>query len=50
MENNKKIAGMFHQIAALLDEQGVAFKPAAYRKGAQSCRRSAARCFERMEM
>lgn len=26
---------MFHQIAALLDEQGVAFKPAAYRKAAQ---------------
>lgn len=35
MENNKKIAGMFHQIAALLDEQGVAFKPASYRRGAQ---------------
>ena len=35
MENNKAIAGLLHQIAALLDEQGVAFKPAAYRKGAQ---------------
>ena len=35
MENNKAIAGMFRQIAALLDEQGVAFKPAAYRRGAQ---------------
>jgi len=35
VENNKAIAGMLHQIAALLDEQGVAFKPAAYRKGAQ---------------
>ncbi|MDA1208702.1 MAG: type-X family DNA polymerase [bacterium] len=35
MENNKVIASMFRQIAALLDEQGVAFKPAAYRRGAQ---------------
>jgi DNA polymerase (family X) len=35
MENNQKISSMFRQIAALLDEQGVAFKPAAYRKGAQ---------------
>lgn len=36
MEKNQKIAQMFHQIAALLDEQGVAFKPAAYRKAAQA--------------
>ncbi len=34
MENNKRIAQAFRQIAALLDEQGVAFKPAAYRKAA----------------
>ncbi len=35
MDNNKVIAGMLHQIGALLDEQGVAFKPAAYRRAAQ---------------
>lgn len=34
-ENNIAIAGKLRQIAVLLDEQGVAFKPAAYRKGAQ---------------
>jgi len=34
MENNKAIAGILRQIAVLLDEQGVAFKPAAYRKAA----------------
>lgn len=33
--NNKVIAQMFRQIAVLLDEQGVAFKPAAYRRAAQ---------------
>jgi len=35
MENNKNIAGMLRQIAALLAEQEVAFKPAAYRRAAQ---------------
>ncbi|MDB4978305.1 MAG: polymerase [Candidatus Peribacteria bacterium] len=35
MENNKRIASLFRQIAALLDEQGVAFKPNAYRRAAQ---------------
>ncbi|MDO8648478.1 MAG: nucleotidyltransferase domain-containing protein [Candidatus Peregrinibacteria bacterium] len=35
MENNKRLASLLRQIAALLDEQGVAFKPAAYRRGAQ---------------
>jgi DNA polymerase (family 10) len=35
VENNKKIAGLFRQMAALLAEQGVDFKPAAYRRGAQ---------------
>jgi len=35
MENNKVIAGMLRQIAALLAEQGVDFKPAAYRRAAQ---------------
>jgi len=35
MENNKAIAGLLHQIAALLQEQEVAFKPAAYRRAAQ---------------
>jgi len=35
MENNKVIAGMLRQIAALLAEQGVEFKPAAYRRAAQ---------------
>lgn len=34
-QNNARIAGMLRQIAALLDEQGVAFKPAAYRRAAQ---------------
>lgn len=35
MENNKRIAQLFRQMAALLDEQNVAFKPAAYRRAAQ---------------
>ncbi len=35
MENNKAIAGLLRQIAALLQEQGVDFKPAAYRRAAQ---------------
>src|SRR6476619_2666015 len=33
-ERNRQAAHMFRQIAALLDEQGVAFKPNAYRKAA----------------
>ncbi|MBI3618863.1 hypothetical protein HY213_02390 [Candidatus Peregrinibacteria bacterium] len=35
MEGNSPLAGQLRQIAALLDEQGVAFKPAAYRRAAQ---------------
>lgn len=35
MENNKVIAGQLRQIAALLSEQQVPFKPAAYRRAAQ---------------
>ncbi len=35
MENNKAISSKLNQIAALLQEQGVQFKPAAYRKAAQ---------------
>ncbi|TSC58917.1 MAG: DNA polymerase (family X) [Candidatus Peregrinibacteria bacterium Greene0416_19] len=35
MERNKRLAQLLRQIAALLDEQGVAFKPAAYRRAAQ---------------
>jgi len=35
VENNKKIAGLLRQIAALLEEQGVDFKPAAYRRAAK---------------
>jgi DNA polymerase (family 10) len=35
MENNQAIARQFRQIAALLQEQDVAFKPAAYRRAAQ---------------
>ena len=35
MENNKAIAGQLRQISALLVEQGVAFKPDAYRRAAQ---------------
>ncbi|MDD5041768.1 MAG: type-X family DNA polymerase [Candidatus Peribacteraceae bacterium] len=35
MENNRKIAVLLRQIAALLEEQGVAFKPAAYRHAAK---------------
>ena len=33
--HNKALAGKLRQIAALLDEQDVAFKPAAYRRAAQ---------------
>ena len=36
MENNKAIARLFRQIAALQQEEGVAFKPAAYRRAAQT--------------
>jgi DNA polymerase (family 10) len=36
VENNHRIAQMLRQIGALLDEQGVAFKPAAYRRAAQA--------------
>ncbi|MFH1443885.1 MAG: nucleotidyltransferase domain-containing protein [Candidatus Peregrinibacteria bacterium] len=35
MEHNRKIAVLLRQIAALLEEQGVAFKPAAYRRAAK---------------
>lgn len=35
MENNATIAGKLRQIAALLQEQNVQFKPAAYRRAAQ---------------
>ncbi|MDD4287175.1 MAG: type-X family DNA polymerase [Candidatus Peribacteraceae bacterium] len=35
MENNARIAVLLRQIAALLEEQGVAFKPAAYRRAAK---------------
>lgn len=35
MDHNHRLAQIFRQMAALLDEQGVAFKPAAYRRGAQ---------------
>lgn len=35
VSNNTAIAGMLRQIAVLLDEQNVAFKPAAYRRAAQ---------------
>ncbi len=36
MSVNADIANQLNQIAALLDEQGVAFKPAAYRRAAQT--------------
>ena len=36
MKNNKAIARLFRQIAALQQEEGVAFKPAAYRRAAQT--------------
>ncbi|MFH0770891.1 MAG: nucleotidyltransferase domain-containing protein [Candidatus Peregrinibacteria bacterium] len=36
MGNNTVIAGLLRQIAALLEEQGVRFKPAAYRRAAQT--------------
>lgn len=35
MSNNQAIASKLNQIAALLQEQGVQFKPAAYRRAAQ---------------
>ncbi len=35
MENNLVIAGKLRQIASLLAEQGIEFKPAAYRRAAQ---------------
>lgn len=35
MESNRKIAAHLRQIAALLEEQGVAFKPVAYRRAAK---------------
>lgn len=40
MEENRRIAQILRQIAALLDEQGVAFKPAAYRKAALTVEQS----------
>ncbi|TSC55672.1 MAG: DNA polymerase (family X) [Parcubacteria group bacterium Greene0714_21] len=36
MEKNEKIASLLKEIADLLDIKGVAFKPAAYRRAAQS--------------
>ena len=36
MEKNEKIASLLREIADLLDIKGVAFKPAAYRRAAQS--------------
>lgn len=36
MEKNKKIVSLLRDIADFLDIQGVAFKPAAYRRAAQS--------------
>lgn len=36
MEGNHRIAQMLRQIGALLNEQGVAFKPAAYRRAAET--------------
>jgi len=36
VENNRAVAGLLRQIGALLSEQGVAFKPAAYRRAAQT--------------
>ena len=35
VENNQRIAVLLRQIAALLEEQGVSFKPAAYRHAAK---------------
>ncbi|MDD5103629.1 MAG: helix-hairpin-helix domain-containing protein, partial [Candidatus Peribacteraceae bacterium] len=35
MQNNARIAMLLRQIAALLEEQGVDFKPAAYRRAAK---------------
>jgi len=35
MRNNQQIAGLLYQMAALLEEQGVDFKPAAYRRAAK---------------
>jgi DNA polymerase (family 10) len=35
VQNNKAIAGLLRQLGALLEEQGVAFKPAAYRRAAR---------------
>ncbi len=34
--DNSRLAGLLRQIAALLEEQGIAFKPAAYRKAAKT--------------
>ena len=36
MEENRALAQIFRQIAVLLEEQGVAFKPNAYRKAAKT--------------
>ncbi len=36
MENNRRLIHLFHQIAALLGEQGETFKANAYRKAAQT--------------
>ena len=35
-DNNRKFASLLRQMAALLEEDGVAFKPAAYRRAAQT--------------
>ena len=35
MERNTQVASLLRQIAALQEEKGIAFKPAAYRRGAQ---------------
>jgi len=36
VDNNAQVASLLRQIGTLLDEQGVAFKPAAYRRAAQT--------------
>jgi DNA polymerase (family X) len=49
MDENRRIAQILRQIAALLDEQGVAFKPAAYRKAAQTIEQSTERLTEKTD-
>lgn len=36
LSDNKKIAGALHEMADLLEIEGVAFKPRAYRRAAQA--------------